>query len=93
MSKHTTLPIEKAVPYAKRWAALSLLCMAQFIVIMDTSIIGVALPAIKTDLGYSQTGLQWIFNAYVIVFGGFLLLGGCPTSLAHARFSCGVLPF
>ena len=45
-------------------------------VIMDTSIIGVALPAIKADLGYTQTGLQWIFNAYVIFFGGFLLLGG-----------------
>lgn len=85
MSKDTTLPIEKAVPYAKRWAALSLLCMAQFIVIMDTSIIGVALPAIKTDLGYSQTSLQWIFNAYVIVFGGFLLLGGRLSDLFGSR--------
>ncbi|RAJ37381.1 MFS transporter [Pedobacter cryoconitis] len=85
MSKDTTQPIVKAVPYAKRWAALSLLCMAQFIVIMDTSIIGVALPAIKTDLGYSQTGLQWIFNAYVIVFGGFLLLGGRLSDLFGSR--------
>lgn len=85
MSKNTTLPIEKAVPYAKRWAALALLCTAQFIVIMDTSIIGVALPAIKTDLGYSQTGLQWIFNAYVIVFGGFLLLGGRLSDLFGSR--------
>lgn len=85
MSKDTTQPMEKAVPYAKRWAALSLLCMAQFIVIMDTSIIGVALPAIKTDLGYSQTGLQWIFNAYVIVFGGFLLLGGRLSDLFGSR--------
>lgn len=85
MSKNTTQPILKTVPYAKRWAALSLLCMAQFIVIMDTSIIGVALPAIKTDLGYSQTGLQWIFNAYVIVFGGFLLLGGRLSDLFGSR--------
>jgi EmrB/QacA subfamily drug resistance transporter len=85
MSIDTTQPIIKAVPYAKRWAALSLLCMAQFIVIMDTSIIGVALPAIKTDLGYSQTGLQWIFNAYVIVFGGFLLLGGRLSDLFGSR--------
>ncbi|MDR6782358.1 EmrB/QacA subfamily drug resistance transporter [Pedobacter africanus] len=85
MSKDTTQQIVQALPYAKRWAALSLLCMAQFIVIMDTSIIGVALPAIKTDLGYSQTGLQWIFNAYVIVFGGFLLLGGRLSDLFGSR--------
>lgn len=85
MSKNTTQPIEKVLPYAKRWAALSLLCMAQFIVIMDTSIIGIALPAIKNDLGYSQSGLQWIFNAYVIVFGGFLLLGGRLSDLFGSR--------
>lgn len=63
-------------PYSKRWSALAILCTAQFLVIMDTSIIGVALPAIKGALGYSQAGLQWIFNAYVIAFGGLLLLGG-----------------
>lgn len=85
MSRNKKQPIIEVLPYAKRWAALSLLCMAQFIVIMDTSIIGVALPAIKTDLGYSQTGLQWIFNAYVIVFGGFLLLGGRLSDLFGAR--------
>ena len=62
--------------YEKRWAALALLCTAQFMVIMDTSIIGVALPAIKSALNFSQSGLQWIFNAYVIFFGGLLLLGG-----------------
>lgn len=54
-------------------------------VIMDTSIIGVALPAIKADLGYTQAGLQWIFNAYVIFFGGFLLLGGKLSDLFGAR--------
>ncbi|MBJ9993528.1 MFS transporter [Paenibacillus sp. S28] len=60
----------------RRWMALALLCLANFMVIMDTSIIGVALPAIKEALGYSQESLQWVFNAYVIFFGGFLLLGG-----------------
>lgn len=80
----TQIPI-RATPYKKRWAALFLLCTAQFIVIMDTSIIGVALPAIKSDLGYSQSGLQWIFNAYVIFFGGFLLLGGKLSDLFGAR--------
>jgi len=71
--------------YDKRWTALAILCTAQFMVIMDTSIIGVALPAIKADLGYSQSGLQWIFNAYVIVFGGLLLLGGKLSDLFGAR--------
>ena len=78
-------PIDKPAAYNKRWSALFLLCTAQFIVIMDTSIIGVALPAIKADLGYSQSGLQWIFNAYVIAFGGFLLLGGRLSDLFGAR--------
>lgn len=73
------------IPYPLRWSALFVLCVAQFTVIMDTSIIGVALPAIKSDLGYSQTGLQWIFNAYVIFFGGFLLLGGKLSDLFGAR--------
>lgn len=61
---------------SKRWLALAVLCTAQFIVIMDTSIIGVALPAIQKSLNYTPSELQWIFNAYVIVFGGILLLGG-----------------
>lgn len=65
-----------AIPNARRWTALAILCTAQFMVIMDTSIIGVALPAIQKDLGYSATSLQWIFNAYVIFLGGLLLLGG-----------------
>lgn len=85
MNLNKKQPKEITVAYAKRWPALFLLCTAQFIVIMDTSIIGVALPAIKTDLGYSQSGLQWIFNAYVILLGGFLLLGGRLSDLFGAR--------
>lgn len=77
--------INSLVFYPKRWVALALLCTAQFLVIMDTSIIGVALPAIKDDLSYSQAGLQWIFNAYVIIFGGSLLLGGRLSDLLGAR--------
>lgn len=69
----------------RRWAALSLLCVAQFLVILDTSIIGVALPAIQRALGLSATGLQWVFNAYVIAFGGLLLLGGRLADLAGRR--------
>ncbi len=61
---------------SRKWLALAVLCTAQFMVIMDTSIIGVALPAIQKSLNYTASELQWIFNAYVIVFGGILLLGG-----------------
>ncbi len=71
--------------HERRWTALALLCAAQFMVIMDTSIIGIALPVIKEELGYTQGGLQWIFNAYVILFGGILLLGGRLSDLFGAR--------
>ncbi|MDT9691777.1 MFS transporter [Streptomyces sp. P9(2023)] len=69
----------------RRWWALVVLAAAQFMVIMDTSIIGVALPEMQKDLGFSQSELQWIFNAYVIVFGGLLLLGGRLSDLVGAR--------
>lgn len=77
--------MEKSRPDPKRWLALALLCAAQFIVILDTSIIGVALPAIQAQLGFSPGGLSWIFNAYVIAFGGLLLLGGRLSDLFGAR--------
>ncbi|MFJ6349487.1 MFS transporter [Streptomyces sp. NPDC092046] len=69
----------------RRWWALVVLAAAQFMVIMDTSIIGVALPEMQKDLGFSQGELQWVFNAYVIVFGGLLLLGGRLSDLIGAR--------
>ena len=77
--------MELSKPDPQRWLALALLCAAQFIVILDTSIIGVALPAIQTQLGFSPGGLSWIFNAYVIAFGGLLLLGGRLSDLFGAR--------
>jgi EmrB/QacA subfamily drug resistance transporter len=63
-------------PHPHRWKALGILSLAQFLIILDTSIIGVALPTIQQHFGFSQADLQWIFNAYVIVFGALLLLGG-----------------
>ncbi|MCP9999748.1 MFS transporter [Streptomyces sudanensis] len=69
----------------RRWWALGVLAAAQFMVIMDTSIIGVALPEMQRDLGFSQGDLQWVFNAYVIAFGGLLLLGGRLSDLLGAR--------
>jgi len=64
---------------------LVLLSLAQFVVILDTSIIGVALPTIQQHFGFSQTDLQWIFNAYVIVFGALLLLGGRLSDILGQR--------
>jgi EmrB/QacA subfamily drug resistance transporter len=70
---------------SRRWLALALIATAQFMVIMDTSIIGVALPRIQEDLGFSQEELSWVFNAYVVAFGGLLLLGGRLSDLFGAR--------
>jgi len=69
-------PAKVTVPNPNRWKALFILSLAQFLIILDTSIIGVALPTIQQHFGISQTDLQWIFNAYVISFGTLLLLGG-----------------
>src|SRR6187397_2137326 len=59
-----------------RWGALALIVTAQFMVILDVAIVNVALPSIKSDLGFSQASLQWVVSAYAIFFGGALLLGG-----------------
>lgn len=69
----------------RRGLALALIAAAQFVVIMDTSIIGVALPDIRRDVGFSPDALSWVFNAYVIAFGGLLLLGGRLADLLGAR--------
>src|SRR5690242_6287137 len=58
------------------WVVLVLICLAQFMVVLDATIVNVALPSIQKDLGLSEANLQWIVNAYTLVFGGFLLLGG-----------------
>jgi EmrB/QacA subfamily drug resistance transporter len=71
--------------HPRRWQALAVIALAQFIVIMDTSIIGVALPEIQADLGFSPEDLSWVFNAYVVAFGGLLLLGGRLSDLLGAK--------
>ncbi len=58
------------------WVVLVLICIAQFMVVLDATIVNVALPSIQKDLGLNEANLQWIINAYTLVFGGFLLLGG-----------------
>src|SRR3954449_1798554 len=79
----------------RRWSALALIVRAQFMVILDVAIVNVALPSIKPDLGFSQSGLQWVVSAYAIVFGGALLLGGRLADLLGRRrlFISGLLLF
>src|SRR3989442_11496533 len=66
MSRHSTNP----------WVVLVIICLAQFMVVLDATIVNVALPHIQTSLGFSEASLQWVINAYTLVFAGFLLLGG-----------------
>src|SRR6187401_1939263 len=66
----------RITPQQLRWGALALIVTAQFMVILDVAIVNVALPSIKSDLGFSQESLQWVVTAYAIFFGGALLLGG-----------------
>ena len=67
------------------WLALALLCAAQLMVVLDASIVNVALPSIGTALDFSQENLSWVVNAYVLTFGGFLLLGGRLADLLGRR--------
>src|ERR671924_884983 len=78
---------------ARRWTALILLCVAQFVVVLDASIVNVALPSIGKGLRFSEANLPWVVNAYVIAFGGFLLLGGRAADLIGRRrvFMAGLL--
>jgi EmrB/QacA subfamily drug resistance transporter len=68
-----------------KWLALAVLAVAQFMVVLDVTIVNVALPAIQTDLGFSADGLQWVVNAYTLAFGGLLLLGGRASDLLGRR--------
>src|SRR2546426_11326083 len=71
MRRHATNP----------WVVLVLICLAQFMVVLDATIVNVALPSIQKDLHLSEGNLQWIVNAYTLGFGGFLLLGGRAADL------------
>jgi len=99
-------PVSASPARAGATAVLALLCLAQFMVVLDVSIVNVALPSIRHALGFSQTALQWVVNAYALTFAGFLLLGGRLGDLFGRRrvfliglsaftassFLCGVAP-
>ncbi|HEU5476936.1 MAG TPA: DHA2 family efflux MFS transporter permease subunit [Gaiellaceae bacterium] len=79
------IPSVQLATQQRRWSALALIVTAQFMVVLDVAIVNVALPSIKSDLGFSQTGLQWVITAYAILFGGALLLGGRLADLLGRR--------
>src|SRR5204862_3786455 len=60
----------------RRWLALYVLCLADLMIVLDSTIVNVALPTIRADLGFTEASLAWVVNAYLLTFGGFLLLGG-----------------
>jgi EmrB/QacA subfamily drug resistance transporter len=78
-----------------RWLALYVLCLGDIMIVLDSTIVNVALPSIRDDLGFSQTSLAWVVNAYLLTFGGFLLLGGRLGDLyGHRRlFLIGIAVF
>jgi len=71
-----TAPASPAAGSDHRWLALIVLCLGVLMIVLDTTIVNVALPSIQTDLHFTQTSLAWVVNAYMLTFGGFLLLGG-----------------
>src|SRR4051794_31244885 len=78
-----------------RWLALYVLCLGDLMIVLDSSIVNVALPSIQSDLGFSQSALAWVVNAYLLTFGGFLLLSGRLGDLLGNRrvFLGGVVAF
>lgn len=78
-----------------RWQALMVICLATLMIVLDTTIVNVALPSIKLDLGFSDSSLAWVINIYLLTFGGFLLLGGRLGDLYGQRiiFICGISLF
>ena len=78
-----------------RWMALGVLCLGNLMIVLDTTIVNVALPSIRADLGFSESSLAWVVNAYLLTFGGFLLLGGrLGDLLGHRRmFVTGIAAF
>ena len=74
-----------ATRFSQRSLVLLVICVAQCIVVLDSTVVNVALPSIQADLGFSRESLQWVINAYLLAFGGFLLLGGRAADLLGRR--------
>src|SRR5438552_5566493 len=99
--RNVTIEIKEATSMSpitdtrRRWLALYVLCLASLMIVLDVTIVGVALPSIRQDLGFSETSLAWVVNGYLLTYGGFLLLGGRLGDLfGHRRlFMAGISVF
>src|ERR1700681_3257633 len=76
----------ESVESRRRWFALGLVCLSSLMIVLDATIVNVALPAIQQDLGFSQTSLAWVVNAYLLTFGGCMLLSRRAADLLGRRF-------
>ncbi|MFF0475365.1 DHA2 family efflux MFS transporter permease subunit [Streptomyces sp. NPDC004284] len=85
MPTDTALPGVPADVRARRWTALALICAAQFMLILDVTVVNVALPSVAADLGLGRTALTWVVTAYTLCFGGLMLLGGRLADALGAR--------
>ena len=81
--------------HAPDWVILTIACLAQFMVVLDVSIVNVALPSMQRDLHFSASSSEWVVNAYVLTFAGFLLLGGRAADIFGRRrvYLAGLLVF
>src|SRR4030081_3517414 len=77
----TPAPTLRAVRASAPWLVLVLVCLGQFMVVLDATVVNVALPSIRRGLAFAPADLQWVVNAYTLTFGGFLLLGGRAADL------------
>src|SRR4051812_49744280 len=95
MSAISAVPTGRSPSRVNPNAVLAVVAVAQFMVILDATIVNVALPTIKRDLGFSEQNLSWVLNAYTLMFGGFLLLGGRAADRLGRRrlFMAGLAPF
>jgi EmrB/QacA subfamily drug resistance transporter len=85
MAETVAVPLPRHAVRSDRWIALIVLCVGVLMIILDTTVVNVALPSIQTDLGFSQADLAWVVNAYLIAFGGLLLLAGRLGDLVGRR--------
>src|SRR5580658_10810324 len=78
-------PVMPSSPDRRRWKALSVIALIQFMLVLDITVVNVALPHIQGDLGFSRAGLAWVVNGYVLMAGGLLLLGGRLADIVGRR--------
>src|ERR1039458_8593286 len=97
MSAITSPPttVSRVEPGSNRWLVLVIACLAQFMVVLDATIVNVALPSIQRGLHFSSASLPWVINAYTLIFGGFLMLGGRAADLIGRKrlFAAGIALF